>query len=903
LGKSYAHLLVCLDKSTSGLECAAGKDIGSDMKRTQSLLKEFKQYLDTSDSLDADVQLYQSRYDFFMANLDMGTDIEHKLISDELESLKSHLSTYLSYEQGLYNQIVSNSKNILDSNTLLALKSFDSTYRDGDSWSLQAFQKPSTMRKKIESLLKDTNELILDSIIIDMCKNSIFTQNQFSYSPSTLSDVGGIFRAENTLDVGYESPFEFVCQMDKSHQFFVDDISYHSENVGSAHTKNGKIHISLDSIGPNQLIEVHFSKSLIPLTTEQKKCILSIDVDRSIEQYLEYSIKLHAPIQDVSLDVPWFRYGDVGEARATLSNGQILDGRFTLDDSSQPIISFNLLDYDTKMSPAKIFIRPIKKADVKVDELSISALDSKNKVQISYTLILENLTSCSELRVDTKEESTSMPKNLKVYSNTSKLTVQSSKNQLSDGFIWTFTIKPFAGSAKVLISYDIEDSILWFNQSIDSLKNKSLILNDSASFQLLSLAQTQYLQGKLSASYKSIKDAKKRLDNLDLGQDSLKPYYQQKTQNIEAKYNILKNLSTQSDLLNTDTQSPWSKHLLKWSDGLADSLANAKKYADSGQYQKALIILQEKDSSLEALIKKESAADYLKLDAAKAELQNMMSSLSINNLSTLDIESSLLNAKKSIRAQNHTHSLLYLYNARQEFLSLYNDALNLAHNTLSKQDSRAASLILDSILLADKYKMYLSMLEQYDSFGPHADQPSLSKKEAQQLKKELEDAGSSYKNSTSIDMQKLVQIYSKNKKELNNLEDLYSKAEQKLEQGYSSMRDSAKNLLLIAELKVEKLEKSTADSNLLTDFIVELDEAENLINEEMYGDAIISLESIIVRATNATPKQKEISLDIQLIIVASLLLILSISYIILKSNQSGEQKKEIENPKKLKKSD
>lgn len=900
LGEGYSHYLNASKKAQQGIDCINGDSIVSDTDKINRLLEEFKDYLDTAENLDADVEVFRSSYDFFKQNFDMGSDTEYDVIKSELDNLKNHLSTYLGFENTLYQKIIKNK--IKDKDYLLELRDFESKFKEDSSWSLYAYENPSKLRKDLEDLYESTLSKILEKIKDSMCKNSRFIQNNFAYQNNAESDIGGTFRAVNKEPYSYQDGFELICDLKDDHEFKQDDLSEKSDNILSAYSKSKKMHLTLDSIDANQLIYANFSKTAIPISIEQKKCSLFIDENKQITYRSTYDIDINSPVQDVILDVNWSRVGDVGHAKAHAHNGKRFTGDFKVDSNDGPIARFILLDYNKDLSPIDVELKPVQKADIQILDKKYTSLDSQDEIGVSYTMVLKNLLECSELKMDIYERSASMPKSLKAYSNTSRLTVQSSKNRLSQGFIWTLTLRPSKESVEIKVSYKIKDSSLWFEQTTESLKRKADGYDDKKSIDMLIDAGKSYANGDIQEAYKLLSDADKRLESLSETDEDLKPHYSALFDSLKNKSTLLRSLKSKADPIDTSKNSPWHRSVDKWVDDLDKALSESTEEAEGGDYTKAISILQKEDARLERSTKTSAQKDYLLLETAKAELDNLYDSLLIHDQDTKILGTHLDSAKQHLRSQNNTYSLSSLFLARTEVLGLYSSALNISSQKISEQNRQITEIIDDSRSLSWDYTRYLDMLEKYDSFGVHAAQPSLSKKEAIRIQKDLDKIGSSHKNKSSNDLSKIPLIYQENKEELEQIQEYYSSALSQLQKGYESMKDSAYNLKLIAELKISKLEELKPDSKLIDDLESELIEISDLYDSKEYGEAIIGLESIIVRATKATPEEKEISDDILLIAGASLLLVLSIAYILTRSN-----KEELDPPekqtKKLEKSD
>ncbi|MDE1797847.1 MAG: hypothetical protein KGH63_00385 [Candidatus Micrarchaeota archaeon] len=918
LGKRYALYLDAIALLSDAQAALSSPAQSTDAYALNQTLAQFKALLAAAPALGVDVGDAQSGYANFYSALSSGwvPPGSAELAANALESLRAQLRSALTDEESQYQSLESaiGASAAFDPSGPSAFSSAFAPYRSAGGWSDLALEKPQALRALLSKWQSYSDALSSKALSSTLCQNARWQPATILPLAGARLDAGGQWSSSNTLGMDYSRPLSIDCPL--AHSFLPTDQAGASDNVLSAATSGGNLHLSLSGLAAGQSVWVNYSSDQRPFQLTQTGCLLGIDEQGQMDWRANYSLKSDYPTPTLAIDIPWPSdsagpatlswagmpfAGQWGESADAASPSPASAG--LANASAFPAqVQFLIPNVPSGSQSFSVEITPEMPAGLMLSSAQASPT-SAGSLAVSYQMQLSGLPSCSEALVR-RTDGASEP--------LSKILVQSSDAQVKalssatpDG-TWYFTMRalPPDGRVNAYVSYEAANSSEWFGTTLSSLQSQAQALNDQTALDQLSSAASLYQSGQTSQAYALTRAAELRLqgESGDGGQ-SLQDW----TDESQAAGEKLSQLAALSKTLSTSSAlPPWASELPAWSSELSAALDSANASAQAGNF----------DAARSTYRKAEAAFSQKALTAAQSDYRQMSDQLAADSSLPFltpgngsDLSSPVLsNASFSLSAardglQNaDAPSALAALAAAHQFLDAYGQSA-LANARQSAQAQRQAALVLQATAsnLSDQLQNYINSLASLSSAGTSAFKPPLTAAEARTLQsqsvKAAPDPAGFADPSGWNDLSRASTLISKQQKAIDQSNQTLSLAGAKVAAASQSIQSAAEQLARMASASVAQAHQSAAAAGtpsdsaaaMLSSLDADLSRLNDLMGAQEWPDAIVLGQSIVSRAKPLIGTAAPASSPPWLLIGLTLLLIAGVAYVVM-FRRPGEQK-------------
>lgn len=888
LGKKYSNCKKAATIAISGMNIAKNPQEFAKNKTIDDALEHFASLLSAAKKIDYDsTDAYSKKYEELKSRYDSGLYVDLFEISSQSDSLHNELNYALSEQTQIYLSIRQNAF-ALQSQTPSILTNFDKTlspYREESRWSLQALQNSKLLTSTLQKLQSQTNSQALESLKSYVCKNANFIPNAQNAQTQVRYDTGGIYSIHNPFNLTIIQNFNIKCPFQIP--FSNDEITQKSQNINSAFSSGSDIELFLNSISPNQNIELRFSSTKIAVSQTLNSCNAKISNSGILELNAIYSLKPVYYPNSLLISIPWPTHSS-GTATLLTNDGQLSQGVFASTPNGEPKVDFTISQFSDTTKSFNIKILQNEQYSLNKLNYLTNISDTKNTIFISYYLSLENLPPCSQIDIEIPENTNSPIENLQINADYAKLSSPKINYVGQTKWFSTLTNVPPNGSVLISVQYDSINPSEWFNSTLSSLRQKAYELNDSQSLTLLNSAQLAYDSSNQKDALELISQVQQRISAQTPDNAKSRLEFEQELEFANKKLSILTNMSP-----------TLFKDVSQWSQTLQTAIDESQTLWLNADLQKARKTLRSKSESLNDKISKEANSIYSKLSSDALVLDNV--AILIPNISYSSKYTQHLNsAKDSLTTSNPFDSLLSLQNASETISTNTQISLNMLNSEQAVQLLQKQKLISDSQSLSLDYDKYLEWLAELGSAKTLA-LPSLSTKEAKSIQSSLTKILSDYDEKTPKNLKDSLEQFSQNKLVLNSAQEQILDSQIRLQTALADFESLAAHLHQTAKLSVERLEDKQPDSSSLLTLKQDLSSVEKMFEVQNYADAISLCESIIKRAGASTPNSQP-QLPLEILVLTAILILVIAGYMYLQqSPPKKEPTLQVSTPKTLEK--
>ncbi len=933
LGKQYADYLQALALLDDAQAVSSNPQSSSDAYALNQTLATYKTMLKAGPGLNVDVSESQAGFDDFYSALLNGSIIPGSadLVAVQVQSLRVQLRASLTDEEGQYQALLSTAQALTPyaPNQAPALTAAFAPYRSADGWSDYALEKPGPLHVLLSKWQSQSDALVSKSVADTLCRNAQWEPAVLRPVAGARLDAGGTWSSANTLGIGSNQSLSVDCPF--SHPFLPSDETGTSDNVRSATTSGGKLHLLLSSLDAGAGVEVKYSSAQVPFQLTQKSCQLVVDEQGNLDWQANYSLHADYPASHLIMDVPW--PSDSAGASTLAWQGQDLPGQWSRSlasdnqspsDSSYPQVQFMLSSVPAGTQSFSVHIAPTMLAALNVSSAQATP-STDGSMAVSYQLSMNGLPACSEAFVRRADGASGSLSKISVLS--SDASVQAPASSSPDGR-WHFVIHgvPPSGSLSVQARYVTTDASTWFNTTLSELGAQALALNDSAAQGQLVQAQSLYQSGSTGPAYALARAVEARLlgETGDGGQ-SARDWDAEAgaaNQSIDALQSLGQKLSAGA------SRPPWSASLPSWTDELSAARDAASVEASAGHFEQARSAWRKAKSSFEQKALTAAQADYQKLSdqlAAASALEAQAGATGAEggpagNLSpsSSDAPSALSNASVLLSA---TRSALQLSDAPLALSSLADahqsidpygiSALAHAQVAAREQQQQAADLQVQSNATAEALQTYLHSLSSLTAAGPSAFRPPLTAAQARtllaQAQKAAPDPATFADPAGWTDAAKASALLSKQAGILSKANQTLWDARAQAASASQSIQTAAENLARMAGASVAQARQSLeqagappdAANATLSSLDSDLSRLDELMSASQYADAVVLGQSIVTRAKPLITPPTPASSPPWLLIGLTLLLLAGVAYVVMFRKPGEKKPMAVEGAKKL----
>lgn len=851
-----------------------------------NLLNSFKEYILAGEKIGADVSEYRQTYEAFSSLFKSNYDLDPQDIQSNILSIKNYLNSFLEKENNLYQKIVSLLTQVKTFNNQLYSEFFFeiSKYRDKDGWSLYAFKNREKLNSFLDSFDKKLNKELNSYLSNKICQNAKFYPINYApaYTASSI-DIGGSWESFNPLSISV-SNLNISCDFD--YPFSYSSIKAKSENIQKIALNSKQLIIYFDYLGAGEKIFISFSENAIPVNIASSSCNLFIQSNNLINLDANYTLNsLYAG--STILNISWGSISDSIVANAQSSDMAVYPGTLRLNKNTQkPQVEF-LVPLQKGKNIYHITISSNIKRNFDIQEQVVSS-PKPGVYSYSYKLVLKDLAYCDNIYLERKENSMNIS-NLKIESLVPGYQVDT-KDYSSSGGFWSIKIKRLSSSAQPLVLkvyYEFSDPISWFNSNYYNLLSKANQLNNSYSLSLLEKAKIYASNNDFTNAIKKIQEADKYLLDLEINKDKHK-VLSSKIEELTTYLNSLENFSSTNSTLNNK--------ILKLKSNIKSSIQTALSKSNL-DVDEAILYLEKSIASLNSDIDKEFNSLLAKLEKNLDNLSSYAFKNNIESESLTNASEQIKLAKKYLNENKNLDALLALYSAsvslEKASQELNTSGASLLEDLISKKSSlenKFSSLSED----LTKYLEDAKLLESKKTLF----KPKLSSKDAQSILKSIAIAFKGWQDLSNASFDKVAAKLEQNQNILENAANLYSSASAKHLEAKNFLSEKAETLLDKAKIKAASITQEDKKSDLLA----KISNAENLIKQEKYANAILELSDVLSSKLEQSAQSQENNFPIFEILI-TIVFVAAIIYVILKSKPNLQQSKtNLKNePKTLKK--
>ena len=848
-------------------------------------------HLDSSDSLVEDAQVLQALSTFQMlvdAGKKMGEDVfayESSLasfkklkaiggasllgeINSQISSIHSFLNSRLSPQSEKY-ALLSSYAHALQSQSPASASQFYSKFsklRKGEMWSYDAIKEFETLGSILlaqETILK---KQMSGAINASICDNAAWLP--LSLSPAeanSFSQMGGRWQSQNKISADFDEEVQISCPFPIP--FNPADAKMLPENIKSAYSAQGEMRLSLPQAHAYDTLWVEFEKEGVAFSASQNSCMLEINEYGKMLLNANYSFAYLYEPAAASLSIPWGEGLFFDGASLTLNTKKSFEPAFPFISNTTFILS-----EIGGANSASAYIW----ADgyvLQKKNMSITPLKESEKLQVSYFLEPSSLPPCQKAQIALFEDGQGKLENLHLESNESSASFLSARYAGKTSWALSLSPVPDGGSVLIFVKYEISEPAKWVESTLYILRSQSYANSDEGALEMADLAQKAFDAGQREEAYKIIQNLQTRLSShySDDGK-SMHAWEADYAQGKEILHE-LENLSQVS--------SPWKPLIQNWAERLSSSLFDANSLAQEGQMQKAREKYAKAYLSLKEDISKEAQKDYNGLYSMHLQV---MESTAIEGAPELpksysNAQISLEEASLMLATAQSINSLPRLAHARDGISAAHSSAILFASQKFEAQNTEYAIYLQNTQNLSLVLDAYLQSLASLDSAGAHFTQGTLSKKEAENMQKELQKPISGWKAEPDADSGKTLTLIMQRDVLLEDANAKLGIHKERAAQASSSLESSAKNLYRAAYLALEDLKKKHPQASSIPSLSSDLDALATLLKDENWPEAIVMGESIIKRADASSPAQ-EGKLPLEMILI-TILFVVAAAYVLL----------------------